>query len=432
MQNNSMKGDSSSLLLHRHSNQHQSEHLLHSSTDISNNNNNNNNNHVHTPAPSSSPNNSDSDADKSNAANMECVVCGDKSSGKHYGQHTCEGCKSFFKRSVRKNSTYQCRGSKNCPVDQHHRNQCQYCRLKKCVKFGMRREAVQRGRIQTQPLLAGQYPFVNGDFMGAGHSFVGGYITALMRAEAYSQPRYAHCFPAGSYLSSSNTNAATNGLGGSSGDTSDLAFRLLISTVEWCRGIPYFNELNTNDQWCLIKNSWMDLFTLGAAQFSLTIPAQFLAAINLYPTTPYGSTGSERMQEVCNNVRGFQDRVEKIRMLHLDAAEFSCLKAIVLYASDAPLLVDPATIESLQEKSQCALEQYTMTQYTNQPGRFGRLLLRLPGLRTVTGSFLEQMFFTRLINSKTTTETLLREIFLGGNAFNGWPYASVPALPICQ
>ncbi|XP_049838131.1 uncharacterized protein LOC126282516 isoform X1 [Schistocerca gregaria] len=72
--------------------------------------------------------------------NIECVVCGDKSSGKHYGQFTCEGCKSFFKRSVRRNLTYSCRGSRNCPIDQHHRNQCQYCRLKKCLKMGMRRE----------------------------------------------------------------------------------------------------------------------------------------------------------------------------------------------------------------------------------------------------------------------------------------------------
>lgn len=71
---------------------------------------------------------------------IECVVCGDKSSGKHYGQFTCEGCKSFFKRSVRRNLTYTCRGSRNCPIDQHHRNQCQYCRLKKCLKVGMRKE----------------------------------------------------------------------------------------------------------------------------------------------------------------------------------------------------------------------------------------------------------------------------------------------------
>nr|XP_014333074.1 PREDICTED: nuclear receptor subfamily 4 group A member 3 [Bos mutus] len=81
---------------------------------------------------------------------IECVVCGDKSSGKHYGQFTCEGCKSFFKRSVRRNLTYTCRANRNCPIDQHHRNQCQYCRLKKCLKVGMRREA----RCRCLPLPA--------------------------------------------------------------------------------------------------------------------------------------------------------------------------------------------------------------------------------------------------------------------------------------
>uniref|UniRef100_T1GC01 Nuclear receptor domain-containing protein n=1 Tax=Megaselia scalaris TaxID=36166 RepID=T1GC01_MEGSC len=56
------------------------------------------------------------------------------------GQLDKGGCKSFFKRSVRRNLTYSCRGSRNCPIDQHHRNQCQYCRLRKCLKMGMRRE----------------------------------------------------------------------------------------------------------------------------------------------------------------------------------------------------------------------------------------------------------------------------------------------------
>ncbi|KRX85937.1 Nuclear receptor subfamily 2 group F member 1-A, partial [Trichinella pseudospiralis] len=81
-------------------------------------------------------------AEKQSTQFIECVVCHDKSSGKHYGQFTCEGCKSFFKRSVRRNLTYTCRGNKNCSIDVHHRNQCQYCRLKKCVKMGMRKEGV--------------------------------------------------------------------------------------------------------------------------------------------------------------------------------------------------------------------------------------------------------------------------------------------------
>ena len=86
------------------------------------------------------PTSNASSENNNNKQHIECVVCGDKSSGKHYGQFTCEGCKSFFKRSVRRNLTYSCRGSRNCPIDQHHRNQCQYCRLKKCLKSGMRRE----------------------------------------------------------------------------------------------------------------------------------------------------------------------------------------------------------------------------------------------------------------------------------------------------
>lgn len=52
--------------------------------------------------------------------------------------------------------------------------------------------------------------------------------------------------------------------------------------------------------------------------------------------------------------------------------------------SDACGLSDVAHIESLQEKSQCALEEYCRTQYPNQPIRFGKLLLRLPSLRMVS------------------------------------------------
>ena len=57
------------------------------------------------------------------------------------------GCKSFFKRSVRRNLQYQCRGNRNCPIDQHHRNQCQHCRLKKCFKMGLRREGEQSQQL---------------------------------------------------------------------------------------------------------------------------------------------------------------------------------------------------------------------------------------------------------------------------------------------
>jgi hypothetical protein len=70
-----------------------------------------------------------------------CVVCGDISSGKHYGILACNGCSGFFKRSVRRRLIYRCQaGTGSCFIDKAHRNQCQACRLKKCLRMGMNKD----------------------------------------------------------------------------------------------------------------------------------------------------------------------------------------------------------------------------------------------------------------------------------------------------
>lgn len=98
------------------------------------------------------------------------------------------------------------------------------------------------------------------------------------------------------------------------------------------------------------------------------------------------------------------------------------LPPVHLY-SDACGLSDVPHIEGLQEKSQCALEEYVRSQYPNQPTRFGKLLLRLPALRMVSSSVIEQLFFVRLVG-KTPIETLIRDMLLSGSSFN-WPYMSI-------
>ena len=71
-----------------------------------------------------------------------CQICEDKATGKHYGAISCDGCKGFFRRSIRKNQEYVCRFAKDCKISKYSRNQCRYCRLKKCLRVGMKKEGL--------------------------------------------------------------------------------------------------------------------------------------------------------------------------------------------------------------------------------------------------------------------------------------------------
>ena len=69
-----------------------------------------------------------------------CLVCGDKASGKHYGVQSCDGCRGFFKRSIRRNLEYVCKENGKCIVDVARRNQCQACRFRKCLEVKMNKD----------------------------------------------------------------------------------------------------------------------------------------------------------------------------------------------------------------------------------------------------------------------------------------------------
>ncbi|KAG5453368.1 Retinoic acid receptor RXR-alpha [Clonorchis sinensis] len=105
-----------------------------------------------------------------------CQVCGDRACGKHYGVFSCEGCKGFFRRTVRRELVYTCRDSQSCQIDRRLRNRCQFCRYHKCLQVGMRREAVQEERNQlNQSCTSTDSPANSGagspDALGSSSSF---------------------------------------------------------------------------------------------------------------------------------------------------------------------------------------------------------------------------------------------------------------------
>ncbi|XP_078142067.1 nuclear receptor subfamily 1 group I member 2 [Centroberyx gerrardi] len=85
-----------------------------------------------------------------------CAVCGDQANGYHFNALTCEGCKGFFRRAIKRSTQLRCAFLNNCNITKNNRRQCQACRLRKCQDIGMCKEmimsdeAVEKRRIHIR------------------------------------------------------------------------------------------------------------------------------------------------------------------------------------------------------------------------------------------------------------------------------------------
>ena len=167
----------------------------------------------------------------------------------------------------------------------------------------------------TQPH-HGQFALTNGDPLHC-HSYLSGYISLLLRAEPYPTSRYgSQCMQPNNIMGIENI--------------CELAARMLFSAVEWARNIPFFPDLQITDQVALLRLTWSELFVLNAAQCSMPLHvAPLLAAAGLHASP----MSADRVVAFMDHIRIFQEQVEKLKALHVDSAEYSCLKAIVLFTS---------------------------------------------------------------------------------------------------
>lgn len=183
--------------------------------------------------------------------------------------------------------------------------------------------AVQRGRVPpTQHAIPGltAASLTNGDGTSIlnGHSYLSSFISLLLRAEPYPPSRFTQCM----------TTSPGNIMGIDS--ICELAARLLFSAVEWSRNIPFFPDLQVTDQVSLLRLVWSELFVLNASQCSMPLHvAPLLAAAGLHASP----MAADRVVAFMDHIRIFQEQVEKLKILHVDAAEYSCLKAIVLFTT---------------------------------------------------------------------------------------------------
>ncbi|KAG9354546.1 hypothetical protein JZ751_001257 [Albula glossodonta] len=79
------------------------------------------------------------------------------------------------------------------------------------------------------------------------------------------------------------------------------------------------------------------------------------------------------------------------------------------FSTDSKGLSNPSEVEALRERVYASLEVYCKHKYPQQPGRFAKLLLRLPALRSIGLKCLEHLFFFKLIGD-TPIDTFLMEM----------------------
>lgn len=74
------------------------------------------------------------------SAASECLICQDRANAhSHYGAISCTSCRAFFRRAVISKADYQCIfGTEKCQITKTTRKRCQSCRLRACLRVGMK------------------------------------------------------------------------------------------------------------------------------------------------------------------------------------------------------------------------------------------------------------------------------------------------------
>jgi len=340
-----------------------------------------------------------------------CAICGDRATGKHYGAASCDGCKGFFRRSVRKKHAYSCRFSRNCTVDKDKRNQCRYCRLRKCFKAGMKKDAVQNERDR----ISKRTPALEDTMVGQ----CGLSVKTLLNAEVFSRQSnngYEVCIELTDYDISTKRLASIPDIGES------MKQQLLI-LVEWAKHIPAFSELVLDDQVALLRAHAGEHLLLGLARRSMNLQNILLLGNDMIIPRDIRDWGTAWITEPQDTVvrdigiRVMNELVQPFKAIQMDDTEFACLKAIVFFDPNARGLGDINRIKGLRYQIQMNLEDYICDRQYDTRGRFGEILLTLPSLQSITWQMIEQISFAKNYGV-AHIDNLLQEMLLGGAIYH--------------
>ncbi|XP_066998036.1 nuclear hormone receptor E75 isoform X2 [Anabrus simplex] len=362
-----------------------------------------------------------------------CRVCGDKASGFHYGVHSCEGCKGFFRRSIQQKIQYRpCTKNQQCSILRINRNRCQYCRLKKCIAVGMSRDAVRFGRVPKREkarILAAMQQSSNSRSQEKAvvaeledeQRLLGTVIRAHldtcdftrekvepMLAQARDQPSYTACPPTLACPLNPNTQPLT----GQQELLQDFSKRFspaIRGVVEFAKRIPGFALLPQDDQVTLLKAG---VFEVLLVRLACMFDAQTNSMICLN-----GQVLKREAIHNSSNARFLMDSMfdfaERLNTLRLSDAEVGLFCSVVVIAPDRPGLRNTELIERMQNKLKSALQMVVSQNHPGHPNICHELMKKIPDLRTLNTLHSEKLLAFKMTEQQQLQQQMQQQQLWG-------------------
>jgi len=322
-----------------------------------------------------------------------CPICGDEISGFHYGTFSCESCKGFFKRTVQNKKVFACHsGDGECNITAYNRKRCPACRFEKCIKAGMRIDAIREDRHR-----GGRSSYEGARFQiprGAGikrrylDNIYGG-IELLYAFQVPERPVVPKLITEIVRIDDALKSEDDDSMG-SMIDTANLlvSFLHLIDArlyriIKWARNLPSFTSSMQEDQILLLQNAWCDLLIMDICNKTIGGAAQVAAdggKVVFLSKAQYVDAALAEMLGMEELVAQISDLLMFIEGVKCDTNEFVCLKVLMLLSpgifmhKDAARLKDEQRVQRTQEDVIDALYTYTSSHYKEQLSKYGEML----------------------------------------------------------
>lgn len=329
-----------------------------------------------------------------------CKICGDKASGFHYGVFSCEGCKGFFRRTVRQNLTYKpCSNSdkKGCLIMRISRNRCQHCRMKKCLDSGMSHEAVRLGRCpkKDKPSRFNLFKTTNTTNMVDAVDMDKQIKTEQLILTIHDSFRSANKeFDLMTYRYQKSQAVEVQ----SEYDTRLLCSRYLPAIVHFttifARDLTPFKKIDVTIQRKLVKESLLEIAIIHAITWNeeCEIMDRFGYNVDHKTCDKYGVFGQF--------LSDMYSSVQKLKKLELTNVELSVMAAMVLLSPDRPGLLHGAIpLEQMEDILSLALKSQFAQNHGKCDKLFAKIVEVLINLRTISGIYLDV-----ILNSQIETE----------------------------